>query len=52
MNIAYHTRTFANVRVRPINWTYANIGNYATTKMPTLPFSFPKEKLYLLSSPI
>ena len=27
-NIAYHTRTFANVRVRPVNWTYANIRNY------------------------
>ena len=28
-NVAYHTRTYANVRIRPPNWTYANIRNYA-----------------------
>ena len=29
MNIVYHTRMFANVHVRPVNWTYTNIRNYA-----------------------
>ena len=28
MNVVYHTRTYANVRIRPPNWTYANIRNY------------------------
>ena len=27
-NVAYHTQTYANVRKRPPNWTYANIRNY------------------------
>ena len=27
-NIAYHTRTYENVRIRPPNQTYANIRNY------------------------
>ena len=26
-NIVYHTRTYANVRIRLLNWTYANITN-------------------------
>ena len=26
--VAYHTQTYANVRIRPPNWTYANIRNY------------------------
>ena len=29
-NVAYHTRTYANVHIRPPNWTYANIRNYGT----------------------
>ena len=28
-NVAYHTRTYASVRIHPPNWTYANIRNYA-----------------------
>ena len=26
-NVAYDMRTYANVRIRPPNWTYANIRN-------------------------
>ena len=26
-NVTYHTRTYANFRIRPPNWTYANIRN-------------------------
>ena len=29
MNVVYHMRMYANVCIRPPNWTYANIRNYA-----------------------
>ena len=27
-NVAYHTRTYANIHIRAPNWSYANIRNY------------------------
>ena len=35
-NIAYHTRTYANVCIRPPNWTYANIRNYGSNSRESL----------------
>ena len=39
-NVAYHTQTHANVRIRPPNWMYANIRNYGEHTVSMLSFSF------------
>ena len=48
-NIVYHTRTFANIRVRPINWMYANIRNYDYDRSnpPLFPHIFATSLLQL-----